>query len=138
MQELLTTTPTTRTDFRQWVKDGLALLTANAENPDTEFHQQVAALIRRTKLHAVQLGLSAIANRLPERPTKTPLDGILRLEEVLELPTALPEFLTIEEVCNYTGLSKSSVRRRVADGTFPEPTKFGRLIKWRRCEIEAL
>jgi prophage regulatory protein len=40
------------------------------------------------------------------------------------------------EVRHYTGLSKSAIKRSVADGEFPAPVKLGeRSIAWRLSEV---
>ena len=41
------------------------------------------------------------------------------------------EWLTAKELSARLGISISSVYRRIADGTLPEPTRIGRLVRWR-------
>ena len=53
------------------------------------------------------------------------------------------ELFTIEEVCQYYGLSEQTIRRRIKDskqgiGTFPRPIfGYGRKALWKRSEIES-
>src|SRR5262245_60708964 len=94
MNELLDATPSTLTAFRQWVHDATAELWLHRDNESREYHRKVARLIRRAKQHAYTLDLE-VANDLPERPTKTPLDGLLRLRDCLRLPTPDAQLLTI-------------------------------------------
>ncbi|MCC6747966.1 MAG: AlpA family phage regulatory protein [Deltaproteobacteria bacterium] len=43
----------------------------------------------------------------------------------------------IDEVCRLTGDSKSTINRRVKDGSFPPPRGRGRVRKWWLHEVEA-
>lgn len=46
--------------------------------------------------------------------------------------------LTYREVEQRTGLSRSTIYRRVRDGTFPPPVKTGkRAVRWRESAITA-
>lgn len=69
------------------------------------------------------------------RPT-TPCRGQSKNPQplsALELDNAL---LRIEVVVQATGTSTSTVRRKVADGTFPEPVKLGsRCTRWLSSDI---
>jgi len=107
---------------------------------ETEQHNgDVARLIRRAKRHAFNVGLYDLADRLPERWEKTPLDGLLRLRECLRRePDARPDaqLLSIREVAAMLAIDERSVRRRVADGTLPEPVRIGRSVRWRKLDIE--
>lgn len=47
------------------------------------------------------------------------------------------EYLTREEVMQRLKLTKSSLYRRVADGSLPAPIKLGYLSRFRKSEIEA-
>ncbi len=51
--------------------------------------------------------------------TSTNLDGLIRDAEAAKI----------------IGCSKSSFWRRVADGTFPQPVKFGGLSRWLKADI---
>ena len=45
--------------------------------------------------------------------------------------------LTISEVCALTRMGRSTVYRKVADGTFPRPIRLGpRMVRWWRCDVE--
>jgi prophage regulatory protein len=46
--------------------------------------------------------------------------------------------LRLPEVCRETGLGKSTIWVKVAEGTFPQPVRFGaRCTRWVAAEIEA-
>ena len=47
-----------------------------------------------------------------------------------------PELLTVDEVASRCKVSRSTVYRRIADGTLPGPIKFGALTRFSRQEIE--
>ncbi|WP_282182750.1 helix-turn-helix transcriptional regulator [Aliiroseovarius marinus] len=47
------------------------------------------------------------------------------------------EYLTREEVMQRLKLTKSSLYRRVNDGTLPAPIKLGHLSRFRASDIEA-
>ena len=50
----------------------------------------------------------------------------------------MPTLLTINEVLDATKMSKASVYRRIADGSFPQPVRVGpRSIRFRAEEVEA-
>ena len=51
------------------------------------------------------------------------------------LPDAL---LTADEVAAMFNVDARTIRRRVADGTFPAPVKVGRSVRWRRSDLERL
>lgn len=144
MDLLIAEQPDTLTNFRRWAERAAAelqtLIDADESGElETELNAQVARLIRRAKRHAFNVGLYDVADKLPERPFKTPLDGLLRLRECLgresdNRPTA--QFLTIREVAAMLAINERSVRRRVTEGTLPEPVRIGRSVRWRRLDIE--
>ena len=46
--------------------------------------------------------------------------------------------LRLAEVLTITALGRSSVYRKMRDGSFPEPLKIGaRAVRWRESDIEA-
>jgi excisionase family DNA binding protein len=45
-------------------------------------------------------------------------------------------YLTIDEVAQYLSIGRSSVYRRVADGTLPKPIKIGNLARFKASEVE--
>ena len=51
--------------------------------------------------------------------------------------TDLPMFYRMREVLRMTALSRSTLYRRIADGTFPAPVSLGGSAKgWRRSDLE--
>jgi prophage regulatory protein len=51
---------------------------------------------------------------------------------------AIGDLLRLPEVARRTGLGKSSIWVKVAEGTFPQPVRFGaRCTRWIESEIEA-
>ena len=45
--------------------------------------------------------------------------------------------LTLRQVCEMTKMSKSTIYRKVAEGTFPRAIRLGpRTVRWRRWEVE--
>lgn len=141
MQELLTETPDTLTAFKRWVERAADELRPLVDGDTDQHNAEVARLIRRAKRHAFNVGLYDLADRLPERWEKTPLDGLLRLRECLRRESDdRPEsqLLTIREVAAMLAINERSVRRRVAEGTLPEPVRIGRSVRWRRLDIENL
>src|SRR3546814_7989909 len=50
---------------------------------------------------------------------------------------SIPMFYRMREVLRMTGLSRSTLYRRIADGTFPAPVSLGGSAKgWRRSDLE--
>ncbi|MEC9267463.1 MAG: helix-turn-helix domain-containing protein [Pseudomonadota bacterium] len=46
------------------------------------------------------------------------------------------KYLSFRTVMEIYGVSRSTVYRRVADGTLPQPIRIGKLVRFRRSEIE--
>ena len=49
----------------------------------------------------------------------------------------MKRFLKISEVETATGLSRATVYRKIAGGTFPAPVKVGAAARWPEQDIEA-
>lgn len=47
------------------------------------------------------------------------------------------KYLTFKEVMERLQLGKSSVYRRIADGTLPQPIQIGHLRRFKESEVEA-
>jgi len=47
------------------------------------------------------------------------------------------KYLTFKEVMERLQLGKSSVYRRIADGTLPEPIQIGHLRRFKESEVDA-
>ena len=140
---LLEASPQRIGDYQNWLGDARSYLESKIGADDPETLQLTARLVRRAKELAYRRGWYATASLLPERPTKSPLDGCLRLREATDSLSRStqeepPALLTIRQVAGMLSMDERSVRRRVSDGTIPPPLKLGRLSRWRRLDIEAL
>ena len=47
------------------------------------------------------------------------------------------QFVNDIALCKRYGISKSSIRRRVQDGTLPPPVKIGNLKRWRLADLDS-
>jgi excisionase family DNA binding protein len=45
--------------------------------------------------------------------------------------------LTAEQIAAVVGCSAMTIRRHAAAGKFPEPVRFGRILRWRRSDVQA-
>lgn len=64
---------------------------------------------------------------------KSKSDGLTQPIEILQSPDAL---LKIKTVVAVTGLSETTIRRKIQDDGFPEPVKYGtRCTRWRAIDI---
>ena len=53
-------------------------------------------------------------------------------------PPTADRLLRLPEVMTRTGLSRSTIYRKMREGSFPEPLKLGvRAVGWRESDIEA-
>lgn len=50
---------------------------------------------------------------------------------------AQERYLTIRELAEWLGLGRSTIQRRIADGTLPKPLKIGHLSRFRESELIA-
>lgn len=49
-----------------------------------------------------------------------------------------PRFLRIGEVCEKAGLARSSIYKKIGEGTFPEPYRIGeRSVGWLESDIDS-
>jgi predicted DNA-binding transcriptional regulator AlpA len=44
--------------------------------------------------------------------------------------TTVKGWLTAKDLSDHLGISVRSIYRRVSDGTLPQPTRIGRLVRW--------
>ncbi len=66
-------------------------------------------------------------------PERRPRRAAVQTLDSLKIPEAL---LRISTVCAVTGLSESSIRRKVAAGQFPAPVKDGlRCTRWVAADV---
>jgi len=125
MQELLTATPDSLTAYRAWLTSAAAEIEPQIDRDtlsefDKDLHAFVAKVVRRAKAHAYRLGFDELANILPERRFKTPLDGCLRLRECARFKTAAKSKgnsrLTPPQVAERYGVSPDTVRKWIEQG----------------------
>lgn len=45
-------------------------------------------------------------------------------------------FLTTSEVCQYLGITRSTIYRQIKKGGFPKQVKIGKLNKWERSAVD--
>jgi predicted DNA-binding transcriptional regulator AlpA len=145
MTDLFSINPPRIDAFRLWLRLAADTLESRIGSDDATTLGYVARVIRHAKAIAYRLGMYRLADTLPERTTKTPLDGCLRIRECLQFcngespePTDPAALLTIQQVAGLLHVDPRTVRRRVADGTFPQPIRIGRAVRWRRLDIECL
>ena len=107
-----------RTQYKQWLIQRLAEVEPTIARPATEHEAQI---VFEAKSHAYALGLYELANQLPERETKTPLDCCLRLRECLAYlerpPSAARDgdsLIGLEEAAQILGYKPSGLRKIVA------------------------
>jgi prophage regulatory protein len=80
--------------------------------------------VRAYAASRARVAREALAEQSPREEERRPLQTV----QSLRIPEA---HLKIQTVIEVTGLSESSIRRRVAGGTFPAPTKDGpRCVRW--------
>ncbi len=48
------------------------------------------------------------------------------------------KLLNARDVCATFGISRATLYRRVDDGTFPRPIRFGGAVRWLPADIEAV
>ena len=119
----------TTATFRRWLESKIQWAEGLGEFNESEA-MEARDLITQARDFAVDLRLPAAAAAASKGPPR------LRLLEVYNTIAEQPEFLTIRQVVDMTGLSEKTVRRRVSDGTLPPPMKIGRASRWRRLDIE--
>ena len=85
MQELLQHQPGTTADFKIWCQNGISWLEGLLDGDFTpETRSFAAALVVRAKVHAYRITAYDLADVLPARDEKNPVDALLRLRECLE------------------------------------------------------
>src|ERR1043165_1293178 len=100
----------TRNQFKQWLKQRLSEVEQTIDRPATA---REAHTVYEAKRIAYDLGLRELADMMPERDLKTPLDCCLRLHdcldhlENLENPPSVPvddnAWLNLEQAAAYLG-----------------------------------
>jgi len=130
----------TRNQYKQWLLQQLADVEATIERPATE-HE--ANIVFEAKKHAYFLGLYELANMMPERVLKTPLDCCLRLRECLDYvehprPTNYEDdtLIDVKEAARLIGYSIDRTRKLAKSGQITY-VQFGRgNIKFRREAVD--
>jgi excisionase family DNA binding protein len=61
------------------------------------------------------------------------------LAAVPEIPAPIPisETVGAEELATMLGINIRTLYRRRRDGTLPTPIQIGRLVRWRKADVEA-
>ncbi len=96
---------------------------------------QVESLTRRGATGPEQVQPRANSMRRAADATATrPRQEMASIRTEPFLPNAM---LRLEDVCRLVGLSRSSVYKRVADGTFPRPLRVSeRSVRWRMQDLQ--
>lgn len=47
----------------------------------------------------------------------------------------LPEYISIKEICQHLGISRSTVYYQMRNGDFPKQVKFGKSARWERQSV---
>ncbi len=59
--------------------------------------------------------------------------------EQISLGFRMEKLLSIREVCEFTGLGKSTVYELIQSGRFPKPLRIGvRAVRWRQSDLREL
>ena len=89
---------------------------------------------REAALHEIRR-LQAEVDRLGTRVTKRPE---VRVDQTRSSPSQIRRLINIKEVCELLGISRSSVHKRLSEGTFPQSVRVGpRTVRWPLDAIEA-
>lgn len=65
-------------------------------------------------------------------------EGMMRQQRGPQRFSDMDKIMRLHEVCEVTGLCRSTVYRRIGEGTFPKSTSLGgRSVGWRQSHIDA-
>jgi excisionase family DNA binding protein len=130
----------TRKQYKQWLIERLAEVEARIDRPATE---QEASIVFKAKKYAYFLGLRELANMMPERDLKTPLDCCLRLQDCLDYvenpPPANYDYdalINVKEAARILGYSKDRTRVLAKKGQITYVQIGQGHIKFRREAID--
>jgi excisionase family DNA binding protein len=126
----------TRNEFKQWLEQRLAEVEATIDRPATA-HE--ANIVFEAKKYAYALRLYGLANMMPERKLKTPLDCCLRLRECLGYLESPPpvvcdddSLIELKEAARILGYSVDRTRRLAKKGEIRHVQVGRGRIKFRR------
>jgi excisionase family DNA binding protein len=124
-------------EFKKWLMDRLAELEPTIKRPA---NVREAEIVTEAKAHAYNLGIYPLANCLPERETKTPLDACLRLRECLDFfdaptPSDGTTAMDVETVAKILGVSGESIYRLCRKQLMPH-TRVGKRITISPAQLE--
>jgi len=130
----------TRKQYKQWLIERLAEVEERIDRPATE---REASIVFEAKKHAYFLGLRELANMLPERELKTPLDCCLRLQDCLDWVENPPPadydedtLIDLKEAARLIGYSVDRTRRLAKKGDITYVQNGRGRIKFRRKAID--
>jgi len=110
----------TKNEYKQWLIQRLSEVEQTIDRPATA---REAHTVYEAKRYAYKLGLLELANMMPERDLKTPLDCCLRLRECLEYlenpPSASVEdgaLIGMKEAATILGYKCEGLRKLVDQG----------------------
>jgi len=96
---------------------------------------QVESLTRRAATGPEQVQPRANAMRRAAGATATPPQQEMASNRTEPFPPNA--LLRLKDVCRLVGLSRSSIYKRVADGTFPRPLRVSeRSVRWRMQDLQ--
>jgi excisionase family DNA binding protein len=142
-------------DFRRFLKSAINSIENLVESQDSyegeAYLRRCAAIGSDAGLQALHAGFADLHDKslrfsihAERKETLDFLGECLRmcreteLKEPFESQTRESGTMTSGDVAKFLGITVRSVRRRVLDGTLPQPIKIGRSIRFRREDIEAV
>jgi predicted DNA-binding transcriptional regulator AlpA len=113
--------------FRTWIGEQIDLLADSESFNETDWIH-ATRLIGQAREYAFQLRLPDVAVVARRGPVR---------QRLCEVFNALPEpdYLTLNDVAAKLGISPKTVRRRILDGSIPEPQRIGNKLRWLRGDF---
>lgn len=109
--------------------------------PSTIENPQSLAITATKKLAFLGLGNSALYRAADQVTTAKDCAAVLvdclrALQPARVTQPVESAYLDIKQLAALYGINERSVRRRVSDGTLPQPEKIGRSVRWRKSDLE--